>query len=326
MRLSYRYMIFGLGIVLLLFPMVAVGCGSSLQTPGTVSSTDGKANNQIPKDYAEFEIGPLTVVRNGVGIGETATVSASVTNTGGIQGTYTAVLKVNGQQAGQKDITISPGGTEPVSFQVAKNDPGSYGLAIGDSSTTLNVYKWPYTIQYDLGNVYGESLSVVGDYGHIVHFTPPTTPFRIQRIHVYISGLVGTDTEWDNRFVTIRIWDNSRTQQLWSVDLPWRDFSIDVGSFWKELEVPNVSSDGDFYVEIVTHSNQFSSQIVTSEWSPEIHPAIFIGYDRPNPYITSPVPTTETRSGISNMGQPVEAPVKYQGLNWLIRVDGDGST
>lgn len=325
MRLSYRYVIFGVGIVLLLFPVVAMGCGSPLQLPGTVSSTGEKANNQIPKDFAEFEVGPLTVVRNGVSIGETATVSATVTNTGGIQGTYVALLKVDGQLAGQKDVMIGPGGTETFSFQVVKNEPGSYKLAIGDSTTTLNVYKWPYTIQYDLGNAYGESISVAGDYGHLVHFTPPTTPFKMQKIHIYISGLVGKDTEWDSKFVTIRIWNNGRTQQLWSVDLPWREFSIDVGSYWKEVEVPSVRADGDFFVEIVTHSAQFGGDIATSEWSPEVHPAIFIGYDKPNPYQTSTISLTETRSGISNMGQPVDVPLKYQGLNWLIRVEGDGS-
>lgn len=326
MKLSYRYVVSGLGLVLLLFPMLTIGCASQPQAPGTVSSAGGDSNtNPIAKDFAAFEVGPLTVSRNGVSVDEAATVSTSVKNTGGIQGTYEAVLTIDGKQFAKKDVSINPGGTESVSFQVTKNAPGTYDLAIDNSSAKLYVYKWPYTIQYDLGNTLGESLSLTGDYGYIVHFTPPATPFKIQKIEVYAQAGVNKDSDWYDRFVTVRIWNSDRTKQLWSVELPWRDFWNDVGSFWKEIQVPNVRADGDFYVEIVTHSDQFGGDIGASPWTPLDKPEIFVGYDRPNPYITSTVSTTETTSGISNMGQPVQVPVKYQGLNWLIRVEGDGS-
>jgi hypothetical protein len=322
---GYRHLIFAVGLFLLLLPISATGCVQSMPGAGKVSSDGANVTNPIPKNYAEFEVGPLTVTRSGVSVGEMATVSATVTNTGGVQGTYTAVLTIDGQPANQKDVSIGPGGTEAVTFQVNKNAPGSYKLEIVDSAATLNVYQWPYRIQYDLGSAYGELLSVAGDYGHIVHFSPPATPFKIQKIELYVQGIVSEDSDWYDRSVTVRIWDSSRTQQLWSVNLPWRVFWNDVGSFWKEIEVPNVSANGDFYVEIVTHSPQFQGEMVAWPWGPEVRPAIFVGYDRPNPYITSGVSSTETRSGISNMGQPVEVPVKYQGFNWLIRVDGDGS-
>jgi hypothetical protein len=324
MKLAHRYLILGLGLVLLLFPVIAAGCGTQTQTPSTASQP-ANVNNPIPKDFAEFEIGPLSVVRNGVGVGEAATVSTEVTNTGDIQGTYDAVLTVDGQQADQKNVVMGPGSTQSVSFQVAENMPGSYKVEIDGSSAILNVYKWPYTIQYDGGNNYGESVSLSNDYGHIVHFTPPTTPFKVQSIDVYVQTAVSNNSDWDNRFVTVRIWNAGRTQQLWSTDLPWRDFRMDVVSFWKTIEVPNVSTDGDFYVEIVTHSNQFQGEMAAWQWGPEVRPAIFVGYDRPNPYQTSTVSTTETRSSISDMGQFEEIPTKYYGLNWLIRVVGDGS-
>lgn len=326
MKLAHRYLIFGLGLVLLLFPILLAGCGPQSQAPSTVPSSGGtNATNPIPKDYAAFEVGPLSVVRNGVGIGEAATVSTSVTNTGGIQGTYSAVLTVDGKQAGQKDVAIGPGASESVSFQVTESVPGGYKLEIDGSTATLNVYQWPVSLQYDLGNAYGESLSLSNDYGHMVHFTPPTTPFKIQSIDVYVQASVVKDTDWDNRFVTVRIWNSGRTQQLWSTDLPWRYFRNDVGSFWKTIQVPNVSADGDFYVEIVTHSDQFQGEMAAWPWGSEVRPAIFVGYARPNPYQGSTVSLTETRSGISEMGQPVELQTKYQGLNWLIRVEGDGS-
>jgi hypothetical protein len=322
---GFRYLIFSIGLVLLLLPISVTGCAQSMSEAGKVSSDGANVTNPIPKNYAEFEVGPLTITRNGVSVGEMATVSTTVTNTGGVQGTYTAVLTMDGQQADKKVVSIGPGGTEAVTFQVNKSAPGGYKLEIGDSTATLNVYQWPYRIKYDLGSASGEPLSVAGDYGHIVHFSPPATPFKIQKIELYVQAIVAKDSDWYDRFVTVRIWDSSRTQQLWSVSLPWRDFWNVVGSFWKEIEVPSVSANGDFYVEIVTHSPQFQGEIVAWPSGPEVRPAIFVGYDRPKPHIDVAFSTTETRSGISIMGQPMEVPVKYQGLNWLIRVDGDGS-
>ncbi|MCJ7655018.1 MAG: hypothetical protein MUO97_06935 [Dehalococcoidia bacterium] len=322
-----RYLIFAVGFILLLFPISAIGCGSQSLIPGagTVSLDGANATNPIPKDYADFAVGPLMVTRSGVSVGEMATVFTNVTNTGGVKGAYTAVLTIDEQQADKKDVSIGPEGNEGVTFQVTKNVPGSYKLAIGDSAATLNVYQWPYKIQYDLGSIHGEPLSVAGDYGHIVHFSPPATPFEIQKIEVYVQAVVAEESEWTDKLVTVRIWNSGRNQQLWSVDFPWRAFWNEVGSFWKEIDVPNVSVDGDFYVEIITHSNQFQGEMVAWSWGSEVRPAIFVGYDLPNPYIASAVSSTETRSGISNMGQPVEVPAKYQGLNWLIRVTGDGS-
>jgi hypothetical protein len=321
----YRHLTFVVGVILLLLPISAIGCSSQLATPGTVSSDGANANNPIPKNYAEFVVGPLTVNRSGVSVGEMATTSTDVTNTGGVQGTYKAVLTVDGQQAGTKDVSIGPGSTEVVTFQINKNAPGAYKLAIGNSSATLNVYQWPYTIQYDLGNQAGELLSIAGDYGHIVHFSPPAIPFKIQKLDVYVQAIVAEESEWTDKSVTVRIWDSSRNQQLWSTNFPWRAFWNEVGSFWKEIDVPNVSADGDFYVEIVTHSGQFQGEMAAWPWGSEVRPAIFVGYDLPTPYQASAVSSTETRSGISNMGQAIEVPVKYQGLNWLIRVTGDGS-
>lgn len=322
---GYRYLIFISGLVLLLMPVVALGCTQSMPGAGNVSSDAANSTNPIPKDYAEFEVGPLTVTRSGVSVGEMSTVSTTVTNTGGVQGIYTAVLTIDGQQADKKVVTIGAGGTEAVTFQVNKSAPGSYKLEIGESTALLNVYQWPYRIQYDLGSAYGEPLSVGGDYGHIVHFSPPATPFKIQKVELYVQAIVPTDSDWYDRFVTVRIWDSSRTQQLWSVSLPWRYFWNDVGSFWKEIEVPSVTANGDFYVEIVTHSPQFQGEIAAWPSGSGVSPAIFVGSDRPNPHVGVAISSTETRSGISLMGQPVEVPVKYQGLNWLIRVDGDGS-
>jgi len=318
------YSVLVAGLILTLLPISVVACGSQTGTPETGDVSSVGTTTPIPKEYADFEIGSLTIQRSGVSVGETATVSTTVTNSGDVSGNYKAVLLIDGKEADQRDVSVGPGGTEKVTFQVTKDAPGSYELAIGDSTATLSVYEWPYTIKYDLGNVYEELLSVSGEYGHIVLFSPPATPFKVQKIEVYGRGLVNEESEWRDRHITVRIWDESGTRQLWSEDFPWRVFWSETGSFWKELDVPNVSVDGDFYVEIVTYSEQFGEDIIAWPWATNVRPALFLGWDRPNPSIDTPGQPVETRSGISHMGTLVEVPIKYQGLNWLIRIGGSG--
>jgi hypothetical protein len=313
--------------VLLLLPISAVACGTQPQvTEKGPAAPSGSTTPPIVKTYADFTVGPLTVVRNGVSVGEVATVSTTVTNSGDVAGVYKAVFTVDGKQVDQKDVSVGPKGTEGFSFQVSRKAAGSYDLAIGDSVAILNVYEWPYTIMYDTGVPYGELLSVAGDYGHIVNFTPPAVPFRVQEIDVYVQARARDDSDWDNKFVTLRILD-SGNNQLWSKDLPWRFFWNETGSFWKEIEVPNVSVNGDFKVVIVTHSDQFGEEIIAWPSSSVVTPAIFMGYDKPkpNPYITKAVTTVETRSGVcDSAGNLIELPDKYKGFDWLIHVDGDG--
>lgn len=319
------YSILVAGLILTLLPISAVACGSQTGTPETGDVSSVGTTDPLPKEYADFEVGPLTVQRSGVSVGETATVSTMVTNTGDVSGTYKAVLLVDGEEADQKEVFVGPKGTEGVTFQVTKNAPGSYKLAIGGSVATLSVYEWPYTIQYDLDDVQqNELLSVSGEYGHIVRFSPPAIPFKVQKITVYGQGRVNQESDWQDKYITMRIWDESATRQLWSEDFPWHVFWSETGNLWKDFDVPSVSVDGDFYVEIVTHSDQFDDEMVAWPWAGDIRPAIFLGWDRPSPHIDSPGVPFETRSGISDMGILIEIPTKYQGLNWLIRVEGSG--
>ncbi len=321
----YRFLI--LGLVLLLLPISAMACGS--QSQGNEAEPSGVVvpTNPVPKAYADFEVGSLTVTRDGVSVGEMATVSTTVTNTGDVEGIYKAVLTIDGKEANQKDVSVGARGTEMITFQVAKDVPGSYELAIGESAAMLTVYEWPHKVQYDSGNLHG-LLSLAGDLGHIVHFTPPTTPFRVQKIETYVKTRVADKSDWGDRYFTVRIWSSDRSKQLWSENIKWGAFYSEVATFWKEIDVPNVSVDGDFWVEIVTHSEQqFDEEITAWYLSPEVlHPAIFVGYDKPepSPYITAYVAPIETQSGVSDAGNLIEVPVKYQGINWLIRVEGNG--
>ncbi|UCH51664.1 MAG: hypothetical protein JSV54_02595, partial [Chloroflexota bacterium] len=153
------YSFLGAGLILILLPISAVACGQA-QIPGMDGDSSPQTDVPIPKEYADFEVGPLTVTRSGVSVGELATVAATVTNTGGVGGIYDAVLLIDGKEADRKNVSVGPNSAATVTFQVTMGAAGIYKLEIEKSAAVLTVYGWPYTIQYDDGTAHGELLSV----------------------------------------------------------------------------------------------------------------------------------------------------------------------
>jgi len=88
---------------------------------------------------AEFEVGPLIIAPEIATVCKPAFVRAEVTNVGEVEGTYTAVLQVDGVEAETKDVTLAPGEKTTVLFKIIREDEGTYDLAIGDSQKILTV-------------------------------------------------------------------------------------------------------------------------------------------------------------------------------------------
>ena len=317
-----------------------------------------RTTQEPPQDEkpAEFEAGPITFEPATVMVGDSVTVTATVKNIGGIAGTYTATLAIEGQEIESKNILVDPESSKEVSFQFSKTSPGTYNIAIGSSSATMTVYEWhPYKIQYDESDGATDGIYVSGENGHIVHFTPPAKPFQIQKISIFGKVKLLDNSELDEKHITVRIWDNKGNNQLWSQDFPWRLFMGDAR--WQEIEVPNIRVDDDFYVELVTNSNPSSVRgdgMVTHSGDPiDVAPiaeiatsggpsssagsvflgvssgllsVILIGFDYPQSYISSPQNRPETRSGYSYMGKLIDpGKDRLKGIRWLIRVKGEGT-
>jgi len=72
--------------------------------------------------------------------GETATLSAGLANTGGIEGTGTAELRVDGELRASESVTLADGETSTVSFDVdtgsLEPDEYAYEIAFGDEALT----------------------------------------------------------------------------------------------------------------------------------------------------------------------------------------------
>jgi len=74
---------------------------------------------------------PVTFVTK---TGESVTITANVANDGGQADTYTVLLKLNGETADTKTVTVEPGRSKQVSFTVSGLDYGQYEVEIAGLS------------------------------------------------------------------------------------------------------------------------------------------------------------------------------------------------
>lgn len=267
---------------------------------------------------AEFEIGRLTLDPTGIMVGGSTMVITTVSNTGDEAGTYTAVLMMDDLEIARQDVSIAPDSQKEIQFEIQGYTPGSFKISLGKSSAVLAVYEWnTYTLQYDSGVSLGEHYTI-GDLGHTVHFSPQAKPFKLEKVLVYGVAVLDNVKELDSRYVTLRIWSQDRSTLLWSGNFSWHVFQSPIG--WKELEVPDLELNEDFYIELVTNSE--STYMVGG--SP-VRNYLGIGWDRlPLPGEGQPQ-VAQVRSGWSRMGKLADPPASgYGDLNWFIRAEGEG--
>ena len=303
MRRKQWYRTLVTALLLILLGSVA-GCAAKPEAdqPSPPASTE-----QPAKQPAQFEVIALKVKPSTTVVGYPATVTATVVNKGEVTGAYTASLLVDGQEVEKKVVSVAPGSKGSVSFQVARQSTGCYNLRVGELATTLDVCDWtPQTIQYDSGLTEGGTAIHSKSWGHVVHFTPPGKPFKIQKVSMCGAvGIYGFQNirELGERTFTVRIWDWHRTKLLWSADLPWSLFSG--MPEWREISVPDVIVDGDFFVEVVTNSDPPPSQ--------------------KRLYIYREQSKDELRSSLSVNGEVYTTQDEYvKDKRWCIRVKGQG--
>jgi hypothetical protein len=323
MRRWKLYLIVTLGLFFLSFSTV-IACS---QPPAAVE------NKPAPKP-AEFEVGPIIFKPPVVMVGDSVAIEATVNNSGDLAGTYTAILLLDGHEAGRKDINVEPGSSQEVSFQLSQTVAGSHQLVISSSSAALTVNTWkPYTIQYDQSDGVSMGIYVSGENGHIVHFTPPNKAFKIQKIKIF--GMAKNATIFSKNIVTAKIWDKEANNLIWSQDFPWPLF---LGADWHEIKVPDIRVNDDFQVELVTHSDPAGGdpidfdELLQLAVPPnlvigKVPSLIIIGFDYPKSCVNPPVNCPETRSGYSYMGKLIDpGQGRLKGINWLIRVEGEGAS
>lgn len=88
---------------------------------------------------AKFEVISLDIKPIEVMAGETANITAEVKNTGGSEGSYTAILKIDGIQVETKEVTVSSGISQKVSFTFTKDAAGRYSVEVAGLTGVLKV-------------------------------------------------------------------------------------------------------------------------------------------------------------------------------------------
>ena len=86
-----------------------------------------------------FQVTNLVVQPSETTVGRQVVITADVANIGNTSGTYTAVLKINGQQVLSVDAPLAPGQKQTVQFQYAPSGAGTFTVSIGEQQTSLKV-------------------------------------------------------------------------------------------------------------------------------------------------------------------------------------------
>jgi hypothetical protein len=90
---------------------------------------------------ADFNLSNVTLSAGAVFSGETVTASIDINNQGDLSGNYTVSFKINNLMAQTRDISLSGGCGEKVSFTFAADAAGEYQIDIGGVLATIVVKK-----------------------------------------------------------------------------------------------------------------------------------------------------------------------------------------
>lgn len=111
-------------------------------------------------------------------------------------------------------------------------------------------------LKYD-NNKSRDALSYTG--GHIVDFSPPTTPFIVKTIRV--AGFLSpkADKGVENKTFDLEILDKD-LKVIYTVAYPYSRFSSTATS-WVNFEVPDVNVNDKFYIHVYTQSPRYGLHI-----------------------------------------------------------------
>jgi len=104
-----------------------------------VSTQRSKMISVIEVEPPKFQLSEITLDKEDVTVGDEVTVSITITNTGGLEGEYEAVLFLNEEELDSKTVKLEPTSEETVSFSFTMEEEGEQTISIGERSKTIQV-------------------------------------------------------------------------------------------------------------------------------------------------------------------------------------------
>ncbi len=93
----------------------------------------------VPPEPAAFSLSNLSVEPAEVSVGEEVRIDVAVTNTGGTEGSYTVVLKINGVKEADRMVTVAADDTLNLIFLVTREEAGDYTVDVDGLSASFTV-------------------------------------------------------------------------------------------------------------------------------------------------------------------------------------------
>lgn len=92
---------------------------------------------------AQFEVTYCMVEPEEAAIGDTVIITAEIENSGEAEGTYQAVLFIDGERRDEKHASLAPKQRKTISFEVFENTPGIHEVEVGQRTTSFEVLAIP---------------------------------------------------------------------------------------------------------------------------------------------------------------------------------------
>jgi PGF-CTERM protein len=98
------------------------------------ASVDSLSPFAIGISSSDLSVTDASLGTESIQTGETATVSATVANDGQAEGTLTAVLQTESETIAEQDVSVAPGESEEITFEVEFSETGEYSLSVNDQT------------------------------------------------------------------------------------------------------------------------------------------------------------------------------------------------
>jgi Tol biopolymer transport system component len=88
---------------------------------------------------ASFSISNLNIYPLEAQIGDEVSIAATISNTGGSSGAYTAIFKINNVQVDSREVTLEAGKTSTIEFRTKGDKPGDYIIEINSKTGQFTI-------------------------------------------------------------------------------------------------------------------------------------------------------------------------------------------